>query len=234
MYQPAVKQLFDHLQPSQMPKVASLLAQALRHAIRAGELLVEAKSRVQHGEWGSWVEANFEGSTRTTQAYMKVAREIPNLDEVKAQRVALLSLREAMRELSTPKIERILGDWTDCRDFDELNQKADAVARGEAWGDGEWSVNAWYQLSKEDRRTRAGWFREIVIQRRVYAAYHDVEPDFDHWRGQLLMLERIVRPIDIPIGREFFGLLDRLSGAQCLKTIAQLDDEGVFPLGGDE
>ena len=33
MYQPAVKRLFDHLQPSQVPNVASLLAQALIHRI---------------------------------------------------------------------------------------------------------------------------------------------------------------------------------------------------------
>jgi hypothetical protein len=31
MYQPAVKRLFEHLQPSQVPNVASLLAQALKY-----------------------------------------------------------------------------------------------------------------------------------------------------------------------------------------------------------
>lgn len=32
------------------------LREGLRHALRAGELLIEAKSRVQHGEWGRWLE----------------------------------------------------------------------------------------------------------------------------------------------------------------------------------
>lgn len=78
------------------------LREGLRHALRAGELLIEAKSRVQHGEWGRWLEENFEGSSRTAQGYMKVAREIPNLDGTKAQHVADLSLRGALKELSAP------------------------------------------------------------------------------------------------------------------------------------
>lgn len=79
------------------------LREGLRHALRAGELLTEAKSRVQHGEWGQWLEENFEGSSRTAQGYMKVAREIPNLGGAKAQHVADLSLRGALKELSAPE-----------------------------------------------------------------------------------------------------------------------------------
>ena len=79
------------------------LRSGLRHAVRAGELLAEAKGQVKHGEWGRWLEENFEASERTAQAYMKVAREIPNLDGVKAQRVADLSFRGALRELASPK-----------------------------------------------------------------------------------------------------------------------------------
>ena len=117
-------------------------------------------------------------------------------------------------ELSAPRSERVLGRWTDRRDFTELNEKADAVARGEACGEGEWSANAWYRLSREDRRTRVGWFREQVTWNRVIASIREDEREFDHWRGQLLMLERLVRPVDIPASRERFGLLDRLSGVR--------------------
>ena len=59
------------------------LRSGLRHAVRAGELLAEAKGQVKHGEWGRWLEENF--------------------DEVKAQRVADLSFRGALRELASPK-----------------------------------------------------------------------------------------------------------------------------------
>nr|MDQ3302171.1 DUF3102 domain-containing protein [Actinomycetota bacterium] len=78
------------------------LRSGLRHAVNAGGLLTEAKERVNHGEWGSWLADNFEGSTRTAQAYMKVSREVPNLDAAKAQRVADLSFRGALAELSSP------------------------------------------------------------------------------------------------------------------------------------
>ncbi len=82
------------------------LRSGLRHAVNAGGLLTEAKERVNHGEWGSWLADNFEGSTRTAQAYMKVSREVPNLDAAKAQRVADLSFRGALAELSAPLEEK--------------------------------------------------------------------------------------------------------------------------------
>ncbi len=82
------------------------LRSGLRHAVNAGGLLTEAKERVDHGEWGSWLADNFEGSTRTAQAYMKVSREVPNLDAAKAQRVADLSFRGALAELSAPLEEK--------------------------------------------------------------------------------------------------------------------------------
>ncbi len=84
----------------------------LRHAVNAGSLLAEAKAQVEHGQWGSWLEDNFEGSPRTAQAYMKVAREVPNLDAAKAQRVADLSFRSALKELSAPEAGDSQERWT--------------------------------------------------------------------------------------------------------------------------
>src|SRR5262249_22843249 len=68
----------------------------------AGNLLVDAKRQVGHGEWLDWLRANCPFSERTAQAYMRLAREVPRLDEAKAQRVAGLSVRQAIRELSSP------------------------------------------------------------------------------------------------------------------------------------
>jgi Protein of unknown function (DUF3102) len=74
---------------------------AISHAIAAGDLLIEAKDRVSHGDWLPWLEANVGFSERTAQAYMRLAREYPKLDPAKAQRVADLSFRETMRELAS-------------------------------------------------------------------------------------------------------------------------------------
>lgn len=79
------------------------LRAGLNHAVRAGELLIKAKAQVKHGEWGTWIRDNFEGSARSAQAYMKVAREVPNLEGAKAQRVALLSFRNVLKEISPSK-----------------------------------------------------------------------------------------------------------------------------------
>lgn len=76
---------------------------AVEHAVKAGELLIEAKGKVAHGEWGDWVKANCSFAERTTQVYMRVARELPKLNGSKAQRVADLPLREAVRALAEPK-----------------------------------------------------------------------------------------------------------------------------------
>jgi hypothetical protein len=73
----------------------------LGHARRAGELLMFAKTGVKYGAWEAWLKDNFEGKIRTAQGYMKVYREWDKLEET--QRVAELSLRGALKELSEPR-----------------------------------------------------------------------------------------------------------------------------------
>ena len=67
---------------------------SLTHARTAGELLIEVKKQMQHGDWGSWVEENCGFSWSTANRYMKVAREWEMLPE-DSRRVGNLSLRQA-------------------------------------------------------------------------------------------------------------------------------------------
>src|SRR5215217_4200532 len=55
----------------------------LEHALKAGELLIEAKGRLNHGEWGAWLRHNCSGlSDRTARLYMQLAgRKSTLLDE---------------------------------------------------------------------------------------------------------------------------------------------------------
>ena len=76
----------------------------LEHALRAGQLLLEAKGLCAHGEWTPWLEDNFAGSARTARAYMLVAERWPQI-EAKRQRVANLSFRDALRLAAPPKPE---------------------------------------------------------------------------------------------------------------------------------
>lgn len=72
--------------------------QAVLHARAAGELLLEAKNSVKHGEWLPWLETNFDGSQRTAHDYMRVARRWPQIEaSVYSQRAANLTIREALR-----------------------------------------------------------------------------------------------------------------------------------------
>jgi hypothetical protein len=73
---------------------------AVGHAVRAGELLLEAKSQVKHGDWLPWLEANFSGSTRTAQGYMRLARRAED-----AQELAHLGVEGALKQLAAPKPE---------------------------------------------------------------------------------------------------------------------------------
>ena len=83
---------------------ASAISAGLEHAIRAGELLIRAKVAVPHGEWLPWLRDRFEGSTRTAQAYMRVARERSALEQPNTQHAAHLSLRAALAALAAPTL----------------------------------------------------------------------------------------------------------------------------------
>lgn len=43
---------------------------------RAGQLLLEAKAQLEHGEWSGWLRRHFTLSQRSAEAYMKLAREV--------------------------------------------------------------------------------------------------------------------------------------------------------------
>jgi flagellar biosynthesis GTPase FlhF len=77
---------------------------ALKHAVRCGALLEEQKATVNHGGWLTWLEENFDGSVRTAQVYMRLARSREAVEEAaNAQRSAHLSIDGALRALDAPK-----------------------------------------------------------------------------------------------------------------------------------
>jgi hypothetical protein len=79
--------------------VSDALKESVRHAITAGELLIEAKQQLKHGQWLPWLKDHCAISERTAQLYMRCAR---NRDAIEAntQRVADLTLNEAAAMLA--------------------------------------------------------------------------------------------------------------------------------------
>ena len=69
------------------------MAQAVHKAIDCGRYLVAAKAQVPHGQWASWVGANFDRDHRTATRYMQLATAC----ETRASISDAASIREALR-----------------------------------------------------------------------------------------------------------------------------------------
>jgi hypothetical protein len=84
------------------------VSQGVAHAVRAGQYLLDAKKLVEKllgpKRWQKWAKENLKVSPRTRRLYMQMA----GMPEAERQRVASLSLREAVKAL-TKKAKR--GRW---------------------------------------------------------------------------------------------------------------------------
>jgi len=76
------------------------------HARAAGEALAEAKTRVSHGKWTSWLAEHFEDSERTAQVYLRIYRRWPEI-AAKAQATALLTIEAAVTMIAKPRPIRV-------------------------------------------------------------------------------------------------------------------------------
>ncbi len=76
------------------------LADSIRHAIAAGELLIEAKAQLKHGQWLPWLSGHCEVSERSAQLYMRAAKNRTTIESEIRNAVADLSLNEAMALLA--------------------------------------------------------------------------------------------------------------------------------------
>jgi Protein of unknown function (DUF3102) len=80
-------------------EVVHALAAGLVHAITAGKLLIEAKDKLDHGQWLPWIRENCLISARTASRYMRLARHAPDL-ESKSANVADLTVEQAFTLIS--------------------------------------------------------------------------------------------------------------------------------------
>lgn len=77
---------------------------AIDHARRAGALLLEAKGRLQHGEWLPWLTAHCpELSARVAQGYMRIADQWTQLAAANTKRDSHLPIRDALKLLTPPR-----------------------------------------------------------------------------------------------------------------------------------
>lgn len=69
--------------------------QMAEHVINAGTLLIEAKSKVQHGEWDDWLISQTGMNARTARRYMQIARS-----GIKTATVADIGIRGASEAIA--------------------------------------------------------------------------------------------------------------------------------------
>jgi hypothetical protein len=71
---------------------------AVAHVVAAGHALAQARDLCEEGGWTRWLRKNFDGSVRTAQRYMRVARHLPAA-RLQATSLSLRSQAAAMRAI---------------------------------------------------------------------------------------------------------------------------------------
>ena len=105
--------------------VATALQSALGHAIAAGELLIEAKRQVGHGQWLLWLKANCAVPARTAAHYMALAKSRKGLCDQNGNTLPL-SVRQALDALKHPSEPDGSGhsEWGDYAPFNGWGRMA--------------------------------------------------------------------------------------------------------------
>lgn len=130
----------------------------IQHAIRCGELLLEMKQRVGHGNWLAWVQEHFEASERTARNYMEIAKSaaVADLRDDTTMRSAL----RALASRSQPKEPK----------KEQASEMVDAPRAG---------------LGKTDRRTWAGVPARLSTIKQVFSEAAGEKLD-DHGASEVL------------------------------------------------
>jgi 16S rRNA G966 N2-methylase RsmD len=98
-------------------QVEAATLSAILHARNAGQLLLEAKGRLRHGEWLPWLAANCEVKERQARNYMRIAERWELI--ANRQRAADLSVRGALELMGLITSE--LARETNCQEEDEAD-----------------------------------------------------------------------------------------------------------------
>ena len=71
---------------------ANAAGAAMSHIVAAGHALLQAQDLCEEGGWLRWLRKSFDGSVRTAQRYMRVARHLPGEQDRCDTRVASIAV----------------------------------------------------------------------------------------------------------------------------------------------
>ena len=104
--------------------VRGLLKDTVVRAMAAGDLLIEAKRQLEHGQWLPWLRDHVKISEREAQRYMRLARNRA-VTEAKNDTVSDLTLNGALALLTTPQVaEKALAIAETTESIQEKAEKA--------------------------------------------------------------------------------------------------------------
>jgi hypothetical protein len=195
-----------------------------RSALRAGDLLNEAKAKAGHGNWETWVEENCEFSMRTAQVYMRIANNREVVEEhLRSADSAGLSIEGVLQELATPKqiaaSERPEGippgEWAIVKDATEsvfvvAPDLGRLAAMSEEKRRGFVEQMAWMAMLEQGReysflRDQVHWSTGptedlAVVEPELLTQLHEETDKLRWWVEQSEWIESIVRACDWPPG----------------------------------
>jgi hypothetical protein len=110
---------------------ATALKDSVRHAIAAGEMLIEAKALLKHGQWLPWLREHCTISERTAQLYMRTAKNRKVIEDQIRNGAADLSLNEtAALLMMSSDVRQLLAFARDCEQLSGDELVARCIAEG--------------------------------------------------------------------------------------------------------
>jgi DUF3102 family protein len=110
-------------------------AAGIEHYRRAGEMLLEAKAQMPHGEWKPWLQRNFNRSYMTATNYMRLAMAHREVGEDKSKAgftfATLSEFTQPHRTTHQPMWHEPVRQIVDRVDTETLNLRRDELKRVE-------------------------------------------------------------------------------------------------------
>jgi hypothetical protein len=150
--------------------------------VDVGDLLIEARSQCEHGEWLDWLQAEFEWSDTTAARYMAVANlvnKFPKLKNLKLTKTTLYGLIDGVERDLPAIIQELTKHATNSRLKARDAERVIDVGIGRSRiGDGDYPDATLALLGKlEERSDRYG---------RLLAALQEHRPDTDETASSIV------------------------------------------------
>jgi hypothetical protein len=196
---------------------------ALKHAMSAGDLLIEAKAQLNHGEWQPWIREHCGISDRTARLYMQLAR---NREEIEAQAdITYLTLNGAVRLLAPPAesqdgiedeqqpenqaVEEVDQQLDEEQLVTRLNQAWDKVQQGlRDEAEGQRIMEEAQGLLEEGQKLLAEAQRQITIGQELQAEGRELQA-----KGRELQTDEVTHPtaVTATMEEQINGFISRLN-----------------------